>query len=151
MNCTASNGKTCVFPFIYGDQVFTQCTSVYSPSGAPWCSTKVHTNGMHHSGIGEYGDCDPACPSDTAEGALPTCQTPWVDPIFNISNNYPDHCAARHASSTKNVLFIGNSFTYFHNMPDMVVSLAAAAGKTMTQTSNTPGGMHFQVGIDRLP
>ena len=39
-----------------------------------------------------------------------------------------------------NVLFLGNSYTYVNNLPDLIEGLALAADKTLTTTSNTPGG-----------
>ena len=43
-------------------------------------------------------------------------------------HGYPAHCAAELAKDHKNILFIGNSHTYYHDLPGMVASLAAAAG-----------------------
>ena len=33
----------------------------------PWCSTKVDDNGVHISGQGKWGYCDPECPCDGTE------------------------------------------------------------------------------------
>ena len=41
---------------------------------------------------------------------------------------YPAHCAAEHAKDHKNILFIGNSYTYGNDLPGMVKNLASAAG-----------------------
>ena len=45
---------------------------------------------------------------------------------------YPDTCAERLARDNKNILFLGNSYT--GGLPDMVRSLASAAGKSATTT-----------------
>ena len=43
----------------------------------------------------------------------------------------------------KKVLFIGNSHTYFNDMPQMVKELANAAGEELHVTMLTKGGMDF--------
>lgn len=43
----------------------------------------------------------------------------------------------------KKVLFIGNSHTYFNDMPQMVKELASAAGEELHVTMLTKGGMDF--------
>lgn len=45
------------------------------------------------------------------------------------------------SADTTRVLFIGNSFTYFNNMPQMVKSFADSAGITMTFSMHAPGGV----------
>jgi hypothetical protein len=42
---------------------------------------------------------------------------------------------------TTDILFIGNSFTYYNNMPQMVQSLASAAGATAYVGMHAPGGV----------
>jgi PKD repeat protein len=44
------------------------------------------------------------------------------------------------AQVTKNVCFIGNSYTYSNNMPGIISSLATADGNTLITDQNTPGG-----------
>ena len=41
---------------------------------------------------------------------------------------YPAQCSDQLNKSSKNILFIGNSYTYGNDLPGMVKSLAAAAG-----------------------
>ncbi|MEO9534369.1 MAG: DUF4886 domain-containing protein [Crocinitomicaceae bacterium] len=41
---------------------------------------------------------------------------------------------------TKNVCFLGNSYTYSQDMPGMISSLATADGNTLVKDQNTPGG-----------
>ena len=48
--------------------------------------------------------------------------------------------AANGQSMTKNVLFLGNSYTYVNDLPGMISSCAASAGDGLTYKSNTPGG-----------
>ncbi len=45
---------------------------------------------------------------------------------------------------TKRVLFLGNSYIYTNNMPQMLKDMAASAGDTVLFDSNTPGGHTFQ-------
>jgi hypothetical protein len=44
------------------------------------------------------------------------------------------------AQDTLSVLFIGNSYTSANNLPQLVQSLSASAGKTLNIDSNMPGG-----------
>ncbi|MGB1038612.1 MAG: hypothetical protein ACPGYY_08190 [Bacteroidia bacterium] len=44
-----------------------------------------------------------------------------------------------HADS-KSVLFIGNSYTYYNNMPNLLKQIALSAGDTLDVVSHTPGG-----------
>jgi len=45
---------------------------------------------------------------------------------------------------TKRVLFIGNSYTYANNLPQMVADVTASAGDTLFFDSNSIGGYTFQ-------
>jgi len=45
---------------------------------------------------------------------------------------------------TRRVLFLGNSYVYTNNMPQMLKDLAASAGDTVLFDSNTPGGHTLQ-------
>lgn len=44
------------------------------------------------------------------------------------------------AQTTRNVLFLGNSYTGVNNLPQVVKDLAISAGDTLTFDSHTPGG-----------
>ena len=52
------------------------------------------------------------------------------------SGGYPAHCAAEHAKDHKNILFIGNSYTYGNDLPGMVKNLASAAGGLSVSASD---------------
>ncbi len=43
----------------------------------------------------------------------------------------------------KNVLFVGNSYTYYNDLPGMVESIAASTGKSITTTMIAPGAQSF--------
>jgi hypothetical protein len=45
---------------------------------------------------------------------------------------------------TKNALFIGNSYTAYNNLPQMVGQCATSTGDQLIFNSNTPGGATFQ-------
>jgi len=45
------------------------------------------------------------------------------------------------AQDTLRVLFLGNSYTSYNNLPQLVQSLCGSAGKTLIIDSNMPGGM----------
>lgn len=47
------------------------------------------------------------------------------------------------STSCKKVLFIGNSYTYVNNLPQMVSDVSASAGDTITFNSSAPGGATF--------
>src|SRR5688572_1965497 len=59
-------------------------------------------------------------------------------------------CLASLLLSSQNIpkkisaLFIGNSYTYFNNLPQLVQSLASANSDTLYADSNTPGGYTLQ-------
>ncbi len=44
---------------------------------------------------------------------------------------------------TKRVLFIGNSYTYYNNLPMLVSQVASSAGDSIEFKSNTPGGYTY--------
>lgn len=50
-------------------------------------------------------------------------------------------CNCARAQDTTKILFIGNSFTFFNNMPQMVQNLAGAAQKPVLIGMHTPGGV----------
>merc|ERR1712243_447701 len=58
----------CVFPFKYGGQTYTSCTTAGGFS-KPWCSTRTNIFGFHVQG--NWGDCNEAtCPvSSTSSGS----------------------------------------------------------------------------------
>lgn len=48
------------------------------------------------------------------------------------------------AQDSLNVLFLGNSYTAYNNLPQLVAQVAASTGDYVTFNSNTPGGHTFQ-------
>ena len=48
-------------------------------------------------------------------------------------------------SQSLDVLFIGNSYTYANNMPQMVSEIALSLGDTLNLESSTPGGATFNI------
>ena len=60
-----------------------------------------------------------------------------------MCNAYPASCKERHEKKHKNILFLGNSYTYFNDLPGMVKSLASAAGFSASVTSIAPGGQNL--------
>jgi hypothetical protein len=47
------------------------------------------------------------------------------------------------AQNTKRVLFLGNSYTYANNLPQMTANVAASAGKNLIFDMNAPGGYYI--------
>merc|ERR1711915_776381 len=123
-NCTTEDGTRCQFPFIYGSRTYTSCTT--DQDTKLWCSTKVDGGGNHIAGNSNWGYCDTSCSSGHV------CQVQDI--------GFPPECEAQHAKTHKNILFLGNSYTYFNDLPGMVRSLAAAAGVSASVTSKAPGG-----------
>ena len=63
--CKTTNGKTCVFPFIYKGVRYSGCTTVGS-GGTPWCSTVTDKDGNyieHPTKFLTWGNCDQNCRS----------------------------------------------------------------------------------------
>lgn len=52
-------------------------------------------------------------------------------------------CFTSNARNVK-VLFIGNSYTYVNNLPQLISSLATSTGDQLLFSSSTPGGYTFQ-------
>ena len=49
------------------------------------------------------------------------------------------------SQQTKEVLFLGNSYTYVNDLPDMVKQIAISFGDTLNYESSTPGGATLQM------
>jgi hypothetical protein len=49
------------------------------------------------------------------------------------------------AQESRNVLFIGNSYTAVNNLPQMISDIAASKNNTLVFNSNSPGGYTFQL------
>jgi hypothetical protein len=47
-------------------------------------------------------------------------------------------------SQTKQVLFLGNSYTEYNNLPQRVADMATSTGDVLIFDSNTPGGYAFE-------
>ena len=54
-------------------------------------------------------------------------------------------CGQSQAQQNARVLFVGNSYTQVHDLPQMVTDIALSMGDTMTYASNTPGGCTFEM------
>ncbi len=59
--------KSCIFPFKYFGQTWTQCTTMNDPEGKPWCSTKVNEKGSHVKSGGFWGRCEENCEPNQLE------------------------------------------------------------------------------------
>ena len=49
------------------------------------------------------------------------------------------------SQQTKEVLFVGNSYTYGNNLPDLIKQIALSFGDTLIYDSSTPGGATFNL------
>ena len=52
-------------------------------------------------------------------------------------------CVVQGFSQSKNVLFLGNSYTHYNDLPQMIAIMAAPFGDTLIHDSYTPGGATF--------
>ena len=57
--CGTSDGRTCVFPFRFRGETYTDCTTQADPDGRYWCSTSTDARGKHV--MGKWGYCDMSC------------------------------------------------------------------------------------------
>merc|ERR1739846_83555 len=106
VDCQTINGSACQFPFFLNGKEYNTCTMDYtSPGETPWCATKVDGMGnyLHLAPGSTWGYCESNCPADTDSSATLAC--PHSEPAF------PEECDARHSSTHKNILFLGNSYT----------------------------------------
>ena len=49
------------------------------------------------------------------------------------------------SQQTKEVLFLGNSYTFYNDLPNMVKQIALSFGDTLHYDQNTPGGATLQM------
>merc|ERR1719150_26319 len=132
VNCTTTDAKPCQFPFIWQNITFTSCTSLND--NAPWCATEVDSLKNFIAGPNSYGwgYCSSSCPGDSGypdSGDGPACE------VQTTGLPFPTECEDRLARTHKNILFLGNSYTYGNDLPGMVKNLASAAGKSASTTT----------------
>merc|ERR1719430_525648 len=136
MNCTTTNGKLCQFPFFVNGAQYDSCTMDYtSPGESPWCALKVDGSGNWIAALGDdsFGYCDSTCPTDQSPGQVTAC------PHKDIG--FPSTCSKRHSRTHKNILFLGNSYTYQNQLKSVVKSLAEGAGFSADVSENSQGGV----------
>lgn len=56
-----------------------------------------------------------------------------------------------YSQETKNVLFIGNSYTYYNDMPDLLVQAADSAGDTVIQDDNAIANASWSTHVTKGP
>ena len=65
-----------------------------------WCSTRVDSNGVHVSGVGEFGHCGSGCPAQCAPKADPACR-----PIAHCSSRIsPNDIASKSCKQANGAL-----------------------------------------------
>lgn len=64
-----------------------------------------------------------------------------IVPVWNPESATFTFTKTAQAQDSLRVLFLGNSYTSYNNLPQMVKDMSAGAGKTLIIDSNTPGGM----------
>lgn len=145
------NGTACQFPFYINGKEYNTCTMDYTaPGETPWCATKVDGAGNFlHLQSAAWGYCESNCPADTDSSATLAC--PHSEPAF------PEECEARHNSTHKNILFLGNSYTDGAGciaLDFLVRMIAEGAGFSATTERSSPGGKtlewHATNSLDRI-
>merc|ERR1711990_1047255 len=151
VDCQTMNGTACQFPFFINGKEYNTCTMDYTaPGETPWCATKVDGAGNFlHLQSAAWGYCESNCPTDTDSSATLAC--PHSEPAF------PEECEARHNSTHKNILFLGNSYTDGAGciaLDFLVRKIAEGAGFSATTERSSPGGRtlewHATNSLDRI-
>merc|ERR1712183_1215868 len=151
VDCQTINGTACQFPFHINGKEYNTCTMDYTaPGETPWCATKVDGAGNFlHLQSAAWGYCESNCPTDTDSSATLAC--PHTEPAF------PEECEARHNSTHKNILFLGNSYTDGAGciaLDFLVRKIAEGAGFSATTERSAPGGRtlewHATNSLDRI-
>merc|ERR1712007_388468 len=153
VDCQTINGTACQFPFHINGKEYNTCTMDYTaPGETPWCATKVDGMGnfLHLAPGSTWGYCESNCPADTDSSATLAC--PHSEPAF------PEECDARHSSTHKNILFLGNSYTDgaggCEPVDFIVQKIAEGAGFSATTDRSSPGGKtlvwHATNSLDRI-
>jgi len=57
-----SQGKACVFPFVFGEKLQNGCITDSDPEGKYWCSTKVDGQRKHIANGDNWAHCSSDCP-----------------------------------------------------------------------------------------
>ena len=152
-----------------------------APGETPWCATKVTSicfqltstnqvdgmgNFLHLAPGSTWGYCESNCPADTDSSATLACPHS-VSQIDNMSwlrtstvqePAFPEECDARHSSTHKNILFLGNSYTDgaggCEPVDFIVQKIAEGAGFSATTDRSSPGGKtlewHATNSLDRI-
>merc|ERR1719278_1467465 len=152
VDCRTINDTACQFPFYLNGKEYNTCTMDYTaPGETPWCATKVDGMGnmLQLQGSAAWGYCESNCPTDTDSSATLAC--PHSEPAF------PEECEARHNSTHKNILFLGNSYTDGAGciaLDFLVRKIAEGAGFSATTERSSPGGRtlewHATNSLDRI-
>merc|ERR1712066_294567 len=151
VDCQTMNGTACQFPFFINGKEYNTCTMDYTaPGETPWCATKVDGAGNFlHLQSAAWGYCESNCPTDTDSSATLAC--PHSEPAF------PEECEARHNSTHKNILFLGNNYTDGAGciaLDFLVRKIAEGAGFSATTERSSPGGRtlewHATNSLDRI-
>lgn len=64
--------------------------------------------------------------------------------VFVLVLNIPVQLDAQEKQGPINILFVGNSFTYFWNMPQLVEAMAETQGVDIAARQSTVGGSNLE-------
>jgi len=96
----AGSGRDCIFPFTHKGQTYYGCPVDTVDRSKRWCSTRVDSNGVHVSGVGEFGHCGSGCPAQCAPKADPACR-----PIAHCSSRIsPNDIASKSCKQANGAL-----------------------------------------------
>lgn len=87
------------------------------------------------TGIMSITACTEAVSSPRAVEIVETVDTASVSNVQNTSDG---------EKLSKKVLFVGNSYTFAHNMPEMIAQMALSTGDKLIYAAHTPGGAYIK-------
>ncbi|RKQ42435.1 hypothetical protein BXY85_3045 [Roseivirga pacifica] len=67
----------------------------------------------------------------------------WTCQLFMLAVLFLPASLYAQTQDTLRVLFVGNSYTYFYNLPQMVATMAESQGKAIVTRQSTVGGSHL--------
>eukprot|EP00096_Caligus_rogercresseyi_P013896 TRINITY_DN647_c0_g1_i14.p1 TRINITY_DN647_c0_g1~~TRINITY_DN647_c0_g1_i14.p1 ORF type:complete len:313 (+),score=3.49 TRINITY_DN647_c0_g1_i14:40-978(+) len=142
--CATTNGKNCVFPFMYNGVSYSTCTTVDFGNNA-WCATSLTSSGESNA----YGLCSSSCPLETtvAENECGTIDSfPCVFP-FTYSGtqyfacttveNYGTPWCATQVNPTTNELTSYSNCNAFCGVNDDPITSTTSMTTTSITTSTT--------------
>ena len=110
--------------------------------GTGWTVNGVADATYNHTLIRNPNVCSPTI--DWAFSAANEWQVMPENDISNIGQHAQDCNWTAPQADTISALFLGNSYTYYNDMPSIVAAIASSAGDVFLHDQNTIGGYTFE-------